>query len=66
MEGQNRKDIYWGLEVGVVLKKDQQRGHVTYGIVESILTSASYHSRGIKVRLKDGRVGRVCEIINKG
>ena len=33
------------------------------GIVKDLLTSASYHSRGIKVRLEDGQVGRVAEII---
>jgi len=27
--------------------------------VKDILTSSSFHSRGIKVRLEDGRVGRV-------
>ena len=65
MEGQNRKDIYPGLEVGIILKKDQRNGTVTYGVVERLLTSSTFHSRGIKVRLDDGQVGRVCEIVEE-
>lgn len=63
MQGQNRKDIYPGLEVGIILKKDQRNGTVTYGAVKDLLTSSSFHSRGIKVRLEDGQVGRVVEIV---
>ncbi|UPK66800.1 YwbE family protein [Chitinophaga filiformis] len=59
MEGQYRKDIYPGLGVAIILKKDQRSGKLTYGIVKNILTSAPYHSRGIKVRLEDGHIGRV-------
>ncbi|RYF26905.1 MAG: YwbE family protein [Flavobacteriales bacterium] len=65
MQGQNRADIYPGLEVGIILKKDQRNGTVTYGTVEKLLTSSPYHSRGIKVRLDDGQVGRVCEIVEE-
>lgn len=65
MQGQNRADIYPGLEVGIILKKDQRNGTVTYGIVEKLLTSSAYHSRGIKVRLDNGQVGRVCEIVEE-
>ena len=61
MNGQYRKDIYPGLEVAIILKKDQRKGKLTYGIVRDLLTSAAYHSRGIKVRLEDGQVGRVTE-----
>lgn len=61
--GQRREDIYPGLEVDIILKKDQRSGARTRGIVEKLLTSAAYHSRGIKVRLEDGQVGRVAEII---
>ncbi|RZK19607.1 MAG: YwbE family protein [Pedobacter sp.] len=63
MDGQNRKDIYPGLEVGIILKKDQRSGNITYGVVQNLLTSAAFHSRGIKVRLEDGQVGRVAEIV---
>lgn len=63
MNGQNRKDIYPGLEVGIILKKDQRSGEITYGIVKNLLTSSSFHTRGIKVRLEDGQIGRVAEIV---
>ena len=61
MNGQYRKDIYPGLEVAIILKKDQRSGRLTYGVVKDILTSAAYHSRGIKVRLQDGQIGRVAQ-----
>ena len=63
MHGQNRSDIYPGLEVDIILKKDQRSGKKTRGIVKDLLTSSSFHSRGIKVRLEDGQVGRVVEIV---
>jgi len=63
MNGQNRSDIYPGLEVDIILKKDQRSGKLTRGIVKDLLTSSSFHSRGIKVRLEDGQVGRVAEIV---
>lgn len=62
MQGQNRNDIYPGLEVDIILKKDQRSGKRTRGIVKDLLTSSAFHSRGIKVRLEDGQVGRVIEI----
>jgi uncharacterized repeat protein (TIGR03833 family) len=62
MSGQYRKDIYPGQEVAIILKKDQRKNKLTYGIVKDLLTSAAYHSRGIKVRLEDGQIGRVAEI----
>jgi len=64
MSGQNRSDIYPGLEVDIILKKDQRSGKLTRGIVKDLLTSSSFHSRGIKVRLEDGQVGRVAEIVD--
>lgn len=63
MNGQNRADIHPGLEVDIILKKDQRSGKRTRGIVQALLTSAPYHSRGIKVRLEDGQIGRVAEVI---
>ncbi len=65
MNGQNRADIYPGLEVDIIQKKDQRSGKLTRGIVEDLLTSAPFHSRGIKVRLEDGTVGRVAEIVGE-
>ncbi len=63
MNGQNRKDIKPGLMVYIVLKKDQRTGKRTRGKVKDVLTRSSFHPHGIKVRLDDGRVGRVQEII---
>ncbi|BAU55802.1 YwbE family protein [Mucilaginibacter gotjawali] len=65
MHGRNREDIYPGVEVDIILKKDQRSGKKTRGIVKDLLTSSPYHSRGIKVRLEDGQVGRVAEIIEE-
>jgi uncharacterized repeat protein (TIGR03833 family) len=65
MNGQNRSDIYPGLEVDIILKKDQRTGSLTRGIVDKLLTSAAFHSRGIKVRLEDGQIGRVAHIIDE-
>lgn len=64
MNGQNRKDITAGTEVNIVLKADQRTGKLTRGIVKDILTNSSSHPHGIKVRLTDGQVGRVQEILN--
>ena len=63
MAGQQRKDIRPGLRVEIVLKQDQRSGKRTVGIVQDILTSTAYHSRGIKVRLNDGQIGRVRAIL---
>jgi uncharacterized repeat protein (TIGR03833 family) len=63
MAGQLRKDIRPGLRVEIILKRDQHSGKRTIGIVQDILTSAAYHSRGIKVRLDDGQIGRVQAIL---
>ena len=65
MEGTIRADIKPGMLVNIILKKDQQSGALTEGIVKDILTSAPKHHRGIKVRLEDGQVGRVKEIIDE-
>lgn len=63
MDGTKRADIKPGMLVAIILKKDQRSGNLTEGIVRSILTSAPIHSRGIKVKLTDGQVGRVAQII---
>ncbi|WP_079526453.1 YwbE family protein [Halobacillus hunanensis] len=62
MNGQQRKDIKPGLEVDIVLKKDQRTGNLTRGIVKDLLTKSHSHPHGIKVRLEDGQVGRVKQI----
>ena len=53
-----------GQHVLIVLKKNQQTGKLTEGYVKDILTRAPYHPCGIKVRLYDGRVGRVQKILD--
>lgn len=63
MNGKMRKDIQPGIVVQIVLKADQRTGKLTKGIVKDILTNSSSHPHGIKVRLTDGQVGRVQEII---
>ena len=63
MSGTNRADITPGIEVEIVLKQDQRSGKLTRGIVQNILTSSSFHPHGIKVRLTDGLVGRVKNIL---
>lgn len=62
MDGTKRSDIRPGLRVSIVLKKDQQTGKLTKGIVRDILTNSPAHPHGIKVRLESGEVGRVKEI----
>ncbi|CAK7241228.1 MAG: hypothetical protein STHCBS139747_002688 [Sporothrix thermara] len=47
-----------GAYVNIVLKQDQPTGRTVHGIVQNVLTRGN-HPRGIKVRLSDGRVGRV-------
>lgn len=63
MENQIRNNIKPGIKVKIVLKKDQPTGILTEGIVKDILTNSQIHPRGIKVRLEDGSVGRVQEIV---
>jgi uncharacterized repeat protein (TIGR03833 family) len=62
MDGTKRSDIKPGLRVSIVLKKDQQTGKLTEGIVKNILTNSPAHPHGIKVRLESGEVGRVKKI----
>jgi len=62
MDGTKRSDIRPGLRVSIVLKKDQQTGKLTAGIVKNILTNSPAHPHGIKVRLESGEVGRVKKI----
>ncbi|QKF82943.1 YwbE family protein [Halarcobacter ebronensis] len=59
----DRADIKAGLSVKIVLKQDQRTGKLTQGVVKDILTNSSFHPRGIKVRLEDGQIGRVQEIL---
>lgn len=65
MNGQIRSNIKPGMTVLIVLKQDQRTGKLTKGIVKDLLTNSPTHPHGIKVRLVDGQVGRVKEIINE-
>jgi uncharacterized repeat protein (TIGR03833 family) len=65
MEGTKRNEIKVGQKVAIVLKQDQRTGKLTSGIVKDILTNSPTHPHGIKVRLGDGSVGRVKEIIQE-
>ncbi len=62
MSGTRRSAIVPGTPVSIVLKCDQRSGHLTNGIVQSVLTNSANHPRGIKVRLTSGQVGRVQHI----
>ena len=62
MSGTKRYNIKPGLEVSIVLKEHQRTGKLTVGIVKDILTKAPNHPRGIKVRLENGKIGRVKKI----
>lgn len=63
MDGRNRLDVRVGARVRVVQKQDQRTGRLTEGFVRDILTKSGMHPHGIKVRLENGIVGRVKEIV---
>lgn len=63
MNGTDRVNIKPGLQVSIILKKDQRSRKLTEGMVKDILTKSPTHPHGIKVRLESGQVGRVKEII---
>ena len=63
MDGTIRSGIQRGMQVAIVLKKDQRTGVLTNGTVRDILTRSVKHPHGIKVRLESGEVGRVKKIL---
>lgn len=63
-DGRQRAAIQSGFIVDIIQKQDQRGNKKTRGVVQEILTNTSFHPHGIKVRLKDGKVGRVTDIIN--
>lgn len=65
MNGQQRINVIPGRKVQVVQKQDQRSGKLTAGVVKDILTNSPNHHHGIKVRLVDGTVGRVKEVITE-
>lgn len=64
MPHRERKNITPGTKVAIVLKQDQRTGKQTVGVVEDLLTNSTNHPHGIKVRLTDGQVGCVQEILH--
>ena len=65
VHGRHRGSIRIGLTLDIIQKADQPSGKKTRGIVQDILTSSLSHPHGIKVRLQEGQVGRVAEIIGE-
>jgi uncharacterized repeat protein (TIGR03833 family) len=59
-----RGEIKIGDRVRIVLKMDQRSNKLTEGKVKEILTKSAFHPHGIKVRLENGQVGRVKELMN--
>ena len=66
MTGCERRALHPGMVVDIVLKKDQRSGHLTRGTVADLLTRSARLPHGIKVRLRDGQVGRVKRIVGEG
>ena len=60
----NISQVIPGAPVSIVLKVDQPTGHEVQGTVAELLTRGD-HPRGIKVRLQDGRVGRVQRMVSE-
>jgi uncharacterized repeat protein (TIGR03833 family) len=56
---QQRSQIKAGAHVKIIQKQDQKSGKLTEGTVKNILTNSPTHPHGIKVRLTDGKIGRV-------
>lgn len=61
--GMIRSNLRPGMKVKIIKKKDQRTGNITVGVIKDILSPGPKHTRGIKVRLTTGEVGRVTEII---
>ena len=62
--GRYRSSVHAGCTVDIIQKDDQRSGKTTRGVVQEILTHSLFHPHGVKVRLKDGHLGRVAEIIS--
>ena len=63
MLGIERKNIRSGVKVKVIQKQHQSTGQLTEGVVKDILTKSAIHPHGIKVRLDNGVIGRVQEVV---
>ncbi|PNS17841.1 Zinc finger with UFM1-specific peptidase domain protein [Sphaceloma murrayae] len=58
----SHSEVVPGAAVSIVLKADQPTGREVQGSVRDVLTRHD-HPRGVKVRLSDGRVGRVQRMV---
>ena len=58
----SRDKIIMGIMVEIIQKQDQHTGKLTKGKVMKILTSSQVHPHGIKVKLNNGKIGRVQKI----
>jgi len=63
-DGRIRAHIQVGMKVEIVQKQHQRSGELTEGYVKRILTKSANHTRGIKVMLETGEVGRVQNILD--
>lgn len=59
-----KKHIHYGATVLITLKEDQGTDKRQLGIVKDVLTNKNKHPRGLKVRMKDGQIGRVQAIVH--
>ncbi len=64
-EGFYRANLHIGQKVAIIKKADQRTGKLTEGFIQRILTKSAKHTRGIKVMLDTGEVGRVQHIISE-
>ena len=60
----DRTHVKPGVRVKIVLKEHQDSGELTEGVVKDVLTRMPTHPHGIKVRLEDGQIGRVKEVLS--
>ena len=58
----SRDDLGMGLTVEIETEGDQGTDRLTSGAIAEILTHGKRHPHGIKVRLRDGQVGRVKKV----
>ncbi len=65
MDGTIRKNISPGKVVEIVLKQDQRSGRLTRGVGADLLTKSSQHPHGLRVRVAEGQVGRVKNILEQ-
>ena len=63
--GKHLENITPGTLVEIYLKGDRSGSHPVKGIVKEILSHSPFHPYGIMVRLEDGKVGRVQNILSE-